>query len=43
MDANGILTGESTTRLMQSLREIVQSNDTQLQRAVEILKDEMAN
>ena len=42
MDANGILTGESTTRLMQSLREIVQSNDTQLQRAVEILKDEMA-
>ena len=43
MDANGILTGESTTRLMQSLREIVQSNDTQLQKAVEILKDEMAN
>ena len=43
MDANGILTGESTTRLMQSLREIVQSKDTQLQRAVEILKDEMAN
>ena len=42
MDANGILTGESTTRLMQSLREIVQSNDTQLQKAVEILKDEMA-
>ena len=43
MDANGILTGESTTRLMQSLRELVQSNDTQLQKAVEILKDEMAN
>ena len=43
MNATGILTGESTTRLMQSLREIVQSNDTQLQRAVEILKDEMAN
>ena len=42
MDANGILTGESTTRLMQSLRELVQSNDTQLQKAVEILKDEMA-
>ena len=43
MDATGILTGESTTRLMQSLRELVQSNDTQLQKAVEILKDEMAN
>ena len=42
MDANGILTGESTTRLMQSLRELVQSNDTQLQKAVEILKEEMA-
>ena len=42
MDATGILTGESTTRLMQSLRELVQSNDTQLQKAVEILKEEMA-
>jgi carboxyl-terminal processing protease len=42
IDANGILTGESTTRLMQSLRELVQSNDTQLQKAVEILKEEMA-
>ena len=42
IEANGILTGESTTRLMQSLREIVQSNDTQLQKAVEILKEEMA-
>ena len=42
MDANGILTGESTTRLMQSLRELVQNNDTQLQKAVEILKEEMA-
>ena len=42
MNANGILTGESTTRLMQSLRELVQNNDTQLQKAVEILKEEMA-
>ena len=42
IENNGILTGETTTRLMQSLREFVQSNDTQLQKAVEILKDEMA-
>jgi carboxyl-terminal processing protease len=42
MNATGILTGESTTRLMQSLRELVQNNDTQLQKAVEILKEEMA-
>ena len=42
MNATGILTGESTTRLMQNLRELVQNNDTQLQKAVEILKEEMA-
>ena len=42
IEANGILTGESTTRLMKSLRELVQNNDTQLQKAVEILKEEMA-
>jgi carboxyl-terminal processing protease len=41
IENNGILTGETTTRLMQSLREFVQSNDTQLQKAVEILKEEM--
>ncbi|WP_462412497.1 lmo1851 family serine protease [Neobacillus sp. Marseille-QA0830] len=41
LPADGILKGDSTMKLMELLREKIQSNDTQLQKAVEVLKEEM--
>ena len=43
IDVTGILTGESTMKLMASLRDLIQKNDTQIQKAVEVLKEQMAD
>ncbi|WP_338473229.1 S41 family peptidase [Niallia sp. XMNu-256] len=43
LEVTGILTGESTIGLMESLRKHIEKNDTQLQKAVEVLKDQMSN
>ncbi|MGE8077771.1 S41 family peptidase [Peribacillus loiseleuriae] len=37
----GILTGESTTKLMQALREKILANDTQLKKASEVLESQL--
>ncbi|PAE12031.1 peptidase S41 [Niallia circulans] len=38
---DGIITGETTTELMNKLREKLQKSDTQMKKAIEVLKDEM--
>lgn len=41
LEANGVLKGEATMKLMELIREKIQNNDTQLQKAVEILKQKV--
>lgn len=41
LEPNGILTGETTLKLMEDLRELIQKNDTQIQKAVELLKEQI--
>jgi carboxyl-terminal processing protease len=41
LPADGVLKGDSTIKLMEVLREKIQTNDTQLQKAVELLKEKM--
>ena len=36
---DGVITGETTTELMNKLREKIQKSDTQMKKAVEVLKD----
>lgn len=43
LEANGILTGQSTLILMERLREKTEKNDTQVQKAVEVLKQQMGS
>ncbi|WP_071394512.1 lmo1851 family serine protease [Bacillus tuaregi] len=42
LEATGVLTGDSTTALMEALREQIKANDTQILKAVEILKGKIA-
>jgi carboxyl-terminal processing protease len=42
LETTGVLTGDSTIKLMEKLREKIKENDTQIQRAVEVLKEQMA-
>jgi len=42
IEATGILTGSSTTALMEGLREQIKANDTQIVKAVEVLKGKIA-
>ena len=42
LEVTGILTGNSTVTLMESLREQIKNNDTQIQKAVEVLKEQIA-
>jgi len=37
LEATGVLTGETTTALMEKLRELILENDTQLEKAAELL------
>jgi len=41
LEATGILSGDSTIKLMENLREQIKDNDTQIQKAVEVLKEQM--
>jgi len=41
LPANGVLKGDSTLKLMDALREKLKNSDTQLQKAVEVLKGRM--
>ena len=41
LKADGILKGNSTVKLMELVREKIEKNDTQLQKAVEVLKQKM--
>ena len=41
LPANGVLKGDSTLKLMDLLREKIKNNDTQLQKAIEVLKQRM--
>jgi carboxyl-terminal processing protease len=42
LETTGVLTGDSTIKLMEKLREKIKENDTQIQKAVEVLKAQMA-
>ncbi|WP_413309404.1 S41 family peptidase [Bacillus sp. 1P10SD] len=41
LPANGVLKGESTLKLMELLRDKIKTSDTQLQKAIEVLKGRM--
>ncbi|MEH7251716.1 S41 family peptidase [Neobacillus niacini] len=41
LPADGVLKGESTIKLMEKIRELMETNDTQLQKAIEVLREEM--
>ncbi|MDP4105851.1 MAG: S41 family peptidase [Bacillota bacterium] len=41
LPADGIIKGDSTLKLMDLLRQKIQQNDTQLQKAIEVLKERM--
>lgn len=41
LPVDGILKGDSTYKLMELLREKIETNDTQLQKGIEILKEQM--
>ncbi len=41
LPSDGVLKGDTTLKLMDLLRQKIQQNDTQLQKAVEILKEKM--
>ncbi len=42
LERTGILTGDSTMKLMEKLRDQIKANDTQVQKAIEVLKEQMA-
>ncbi|KAB7673038.1 PDZ domain-containing protein [Bacillus sp. B1-b2] len=42
LEVNGIVTGETTNALMNAVRTLIQENDTQMQKAVEVLQGELA-
>lgn len=41
LPVDGVLKGDSTLKLMDLLREKIQANDTQLQKAIDVLKQKM--
>jgi carboxyl-terminal processing protease len=41
IEATGVITGDTTMKLMERLRDLIKSNDTQIQKAVEVLKEQM--
>jgi len=41
LEPNGVLKGETTLKLMEKLRELINQNDTQIQKAVELLKQQL--
>ncbi|WP_243290758.1 S41 family peptidase [Bacillus sp. FJAT-47783] len=43
LNKTGIITGETTTTLMNLVREKIVENDTQMKKAIDVLKEEMAS
>ncbi|GLB61154.1 peptidase S41 [Cytobacillus sp. NCCP-133] len=43
LEQTGVLSGQSTIKLMEKLREKIDENDTQIQKAAEILKEQMGS
>ena len=43
IEPNGVLSGNTTMALMDSLREQIEKNDTQIQKAIEVLKQKMGS
>ncbi len=41
LKADGILTGDTTTVLMTKIQDKLKNNDTQMKKAIEVLKKEM--
>ncbi|PLR81093.1 peptidase S41 [Bacillus canaveralius] len=41
LESNGVLSGQSTVRLMEKLREQLENNDPQILKAVEVLKQQL--
>lgn len=41
LEETGVLTGETSLKLMEKLRELINENDTQIQKAVELLKEQL--
>ncbi|MGG0716869.1 S41 family peptidase [Robertmurraya massiliosenegalensis] len=41
LEETGVLTGETSLKLMEKLRELITKNDTQIQKAVELLKEQL--
>jgi carboxyl-terminal processing protease len=41
LETNGILKGESTIKLMERIREKLETDDTQLKKAIEVLTQEL--
>lgn len=43
LEENGVVSGETTLKLMDSLRELITENDTQILKAIELLKQKIAS
>ncbi len=43
LEVDGVLAGSSTVKLMENVREMLNKNDTQIQKASEILKQQLGN
>ncbi|MEH7526621.1 peptidoglycan-binding domain-containing protein, partial [Bacillus sp. JJ1503] len=43
LEVTGVLTGSSTLKLMEKVREKLNKNDTQIQKASEILKQQLGS
>lgn len=41
LEETGVIEGETTVKLMEALREKLLENDTQIKKAIEVLKEEM--
>ncbi len=41
LPSDGIITGETSQRLMEKIREKIEANDTQIEKAIEVLKEKM--
>ncbi len=41
LKVDGVITGDTTTKLMEKLSEKIQKNDTQMKKAIEILQEKL--
>lgn len=43
IEANGVLSGQTTMALMERIRDLIVKNDTQINKAIEVLKQQMGS